>query len=79
MPTCAMKQTMLADFHVVRDVDEVVNFRALADDGRAERAAINRHARADFHVFADDDISNLRNFAMDAAVLNVAITVRADD
>ena len=70
---------MLADFHVVRDLDEIINLRALADDGRAERAAVNRHVRADLHVIADDDVANLRNFAVDAAVQHVAESVRADD
>src|SRR5664279_86247 len=37
----AHDQTMLANVHVVRDVHEVVNLGALADDGGAECSAIN--------------------------------------
>ena len=73
------QQAVLADFHIVRDVDEVVDFRALADGRRAEGATVNRNVRADLYVVADDDMSNLRNFAVDAAVLNVAVAVRTDD
>ena len=69
---------VLADFHVVRDLHQVVYLRPLADDRRAERAAVNRHPRADFHVVADDDVADLRHLAVDAAVLHVAETVRAN-
>src|SRR5258706_2103927 len=69
---------MFADFDVVRDLHEVVNLRALADDGRAERAAVNRHIRADLHVVADDEVADLWNFAVDAAVGNITNPVRAD-
>ena len=72
------EQAAFANFDVVRDLDEVINFRAFADDRRAERAAINRHARADFHVVADEHISNLRHFAMNAAVLHVTETIRTN-
>src|ERR1019366_6780570 len=71
-------QGAFADFDVVRDLDEVVNFRAFADDRRAQRSAINRHVGADFHVVADDDISDLRHFAVNAAVLHVTEAVRAN-
>ena len=62
----------------MRDLHEIINFRALADDRRAERAAVNRYACADFHVVADDHVSDLRHFAMNAAVLHVTKTVRAN-
>ena len=78
MPTCATSRHAFADFHVVRDLDQVVNLRALADDRRAERAAVNRHVRADFHVVANDDVADLRHLAVNAAVQHVTETVRAD-
>src|ERR1019366_3495848 len=49
-------QGAFADFDVVRDLDEVVNFRA----------------------FADDDISDLRHFAVNVAVLHVTEAVRTN-
>ena len=72
------QQAAFADFHVVRDLHEVINLRAFADDRRAERAAVNRHVRADFHVVADDDVADLRHFAVNAAVLHVTKTVRTN-
>ncbi|MEI9961017.1 MAG: hypothetical protein WDM76_07740 [Limisphaerales bacterium] len=57
------------------DLDKIINFRALADDGRTERTAINGHVRANFHVVADNNISNLRNFPVNCAVLNIAKAV----
>ena len=78
MAACGDQNAMLANLHVVRDLHEVVNFCALADERRAERAAIHRHIRADLHVVADDDITNLRNLAAKTAVKNVAKTVRTN-
>jgi hypothetical protein len=73
------EQAMLADLHVVRDLHQIVYFCAASDDRRAERAAVHRHVRADFHVIADDDIANLRHLPMKTAVEHVAEAVRADD
>ncbi len=78
-PDLPHHQTIPPDDHVVRDVNEVVNFRALADDGGAERAAINGRVRADFHVVVNDDIADLQHFAVPAFVENITVTVRADD
>src|SRR5438309_1658273 len=72
-------QTMLADLHVVRDLDEVVDLCSFADDRRPQCAPIDGHTRADLHVIADDDIADLWHFAMDAVVQHVAVTVRTDD
>ncbi len=38
----AHHQAVAPDDHVVRDMDEIINLRALADDGGSERAAVNR-------------------------------------
>ena len=64
---------------VVRDLDEVIDLRALADNGRPERAAINRHVGAEFHIVANDHVADLRHLAMDAVIEHVAEAVRADD
>ena len=69
---------MLANLDVVRDLHEVVNFSALADDRRAECGAIHGRVRADFHIVADDDIAHLRHFAVKAGIKNVTEAVRAD-
>src|SRR5207237_10785352 len=72
-------QAMFADLDVVRDLHEVVNLRAPADFGCAERAAIHGHVRADLNVVADDDVADLRHLAVKAPVQHIAVTVRADD
>src|SRR5206468_9284182 len=61
------------------DLDQVIDLGAFADDGRAERAAINRHVGPNLHVVANDNVANLRHFAMDTAVEHVTETIRADD
>ena len=70
---------MLADGDIVRDLDEVIDLRAFADNGRPERAAVNRDIRAQFHVIADDHIADLWHLAMDAVIEHVAEAIRAND
>ena len=64
---------------VVGDLHEVVDFGAFADDGGAKRAAVNRHVGADFNVVVNDNLADLRNFSVDAAVRDVAKAVGAND
>ena len=73
------EQAVLADDDVVRDLHEVVDFRAAPDDGRAERAAINARVRANLDIVVNDDVADLKHLAMLARVEHVAVTVRADD
>src|ERR1700676_3902147 len=72
-------QAMLADGHVVRNLDQVINLRAFADDRRTERSPINGHVRADFHVIANDHVANLRHLAMETAVEHVTEAIRSND
>jgi hypothetical protein len=60
------------------DLHQIIYFRAFANDRRAERAAVNRHVRSDFHVVADDDAADLRHFTVSAGVKHIAETVRTD-
>ena len=73
------EDAIVADLHVVRNLHQVINLRALADDRRAERATIHGHIRADFDVVADDHIADLRHLAMNGAVKHVTKSIRADD
>src|SRR5262245_53655522 len=70
---------MFTDDDVVRNLDEVIDFRAASDDGRTERAAIDGDIRADFDVVINDYISNLRHFLMRALIEDIAEAVRAND
>src|ERR1700682_3070880 len=58
------KQTMPADCHVVTDLDLIVDFRAFADDGIAQTAAIDGRSGADLDVVLDQDAAGLRYFQM---------------
>ena len=70
---------MPANDHVVGDMDQVVDFRALADDGGAERAAVNGGIGADLDIVVDDDVAELKHFPVAALVEHIAEAVRADD
>src|SRR6185312_6970858 len=69
---------VLADNHVVADLDEVIDLGPGADDGVAHTAAVNVGAGADLHVVADDDPADLRDFDMPLLGRDVAETVLAD-
>src|SRR5262249_48446135 len=69
---------MFTHLHVVPDLDEIVDFRAAADDRVAERRAVDGAVRADLHVVLDDDASGLWNLAMPCAVEGEAEPVGAD-
>jgi hypothetical protein len=72
------EEAMFANAHVVSNLDEVVNFGAIANSRRAKRAAIHGDIRADLDVVTNDDISNLWDFAVDALVKHVAEAVRTN-
>ena len=50
---------MVSDAHVVGDLDEVVEFDAVAEDGGAERGAVDGGAGSDLASVAEDDIAEL--------------------
>jgi len=52
---------MPPDRHIVADLDLIVDFRAFADDGVAQAAAVDRGRGADFDVILDDDPAGLRD------------------
>ncbi len=61
-------QAIPSDVHVVRDLDNVVDLRAAADDGVVERSAIDAAARSDLHVVLDDAATDLRDPSMSRRV-----------
>src|SRR5258708_7903697 len=64
-------QAMLAESHVVRNLDEVVYFGTLPNQGRSERAAVNGHVGTNLDVVLDDHVANLGDLYMNSTVLNV--------
>ena len=72
------EHAMPADDDVVADLHEVVDLGALADDGVAVGAAIDRRAGADLDVVLDDDAADLRHLEVAARAHREAEAVLAD-
>src|SRR5258705_13601891 len=70
---------MLANLHVVPDVDKIVEFDALGDAGVVQRAAIDGRVRADFDIVRNLHDADLRKFPVAAIAIDIAETVRAND
>src|SRR5205807_297556 len=66
------------DRNIVSDLHEVVDFGAFADDGIADRAAVNGGAGPDLHVVLDDDATDLHDLAVRALRPDVTETVLPD-
>src|SRR6516225_456259 len=64
--------------NVVRDVHEVVDLGALADDGGAERAAVDRSVGPDLHIVVNNYIAHLQHLAVKAFIQHITESVRAD-
>ena len=71
-------QAELPDAHVVRDLHEVVDLRARADDCVVDAATIDGRVRADLDVVLDDATSDVRDLHMGSAALHVAESIRCD-
>ena len=57
---------MSADHHVMGNLNEIIDFSALADHRVADATAIDRGAGAYFHVVLNNDSAELRNFRVSA-------------
>ena len=66
------------DSHVMRDVDEVVQFRASPDFRAVQGSAINRGIRADFHIIANFDLAHLWKFPALPVFGHIAKAIRTD-
>jgi len=64
---------------VVRNMHEVVDLRALADDRGPKGSAIDGRVGADLHIVVDDHVADLQHLAVTALVEHVTVTIRADD
>src|SRR5438270_13432553 len=71
-------KTIFTNEDVVSDLDEIIDFAPLADNSRAKRPAINRHVRADLDVITENDVADLRDFAMYSCVGNIPKSVSTD-
>src|SRR5690348_1913716 len=68
----------LADTRVVRDVDEVVHFRARADHRVADAATVDSGASADLDVIRNVTAADVRNLVVPFALRDVAEAVRSN-
>src|SRR4051812_19365699 len=73
------KQAMFSDFHIVPDLDEVINLSPLTYHRFTKRGPIDRSSRADLDVVFNSNNSNLRDLVMFAAMSREAVTVGAED
>ena len=72
-------KTLFSHHNIVPDLHQVIDLCASANNCRAERPAVDGDVRANLHVILDDDMPNLRDFAVNAAVHNVTKAVGAED
>src|SRR5436190_8004677 len=72
-------QAVLADAHVVADLHLIVDLRSFADDGLAERRAIDAAVRANLDVVLDARDADLRDLPMLAGDDSEAKPVGAND
>src|ERR1700736_3494688 len=63
-PDLGRQQATPANGHIVTDLDLVVDFGSLADDGVAQAAAVDRGAGPDLYVVLDQHPTGLRNLEM---------------
>ena len=70
---------VLADRHVVSDLNEVIHLGSAAEDRGTQRGAVDGHAGADLHIVMQDHLSDLRNLAVLSLVEHIPEAVRTDD
>ena len=76
MPACPQSSECSPTIDVVSDLHEVVDLGAPADDGLAERRAVDRGIRPDLDVVLDAHDSDLRDLAVRRSVPDVPEAVR---
>ena len=70
---------VLADDHVVGNLNEVIDLCAPADDGLTEGRSIDGRVCANLDIVFDDDDAGLRNFDPCLAASGIAESITADD
>ena len=71
---------ILSNLHIVRNLAEVVNLHALADDGGFHLGPVNGRSRSDFHIVPDDHIAQVLDFLPGTVRLRgVAEAIGTDD
>ena len=69
---------LLADRHVMSDLDEIVDLGSLSDDGIARRSPVYGATGADFHIVLNNHSPKLRNFGVSLHAHPIAEPVLPD-
>jgi hypothetical protein len=69
---------MPSDHHVVPDLHEIINFRALPDHGIPQGASVDGGVGADLHPVLDDHAADLRHLRVPCLAHGEAKSVLAD-
>src|SRR6266516_1828763 len=72
------QDAMATDHDIVADLNQIVDFGALADDRVAIGAAVDRGPRPDLDVVLQDDAADLRHFEMAAGTRHITEPVLSD-
>lgn len=72
-------EAVLSDLDVVRNLDEVIDFRSFTDDGSPEAGAVDGGVCADFNIVFNDDDSALGDFGVFALDFFETKSVTSDD
>ena len=70
---------ILPNLNVMRDLHQIVDFRAAANHRAAQRRAVDGGVGADLHIVLDDDDADLRDFDSRCAPPRVTETIAADN
>src|SRR5688572_16984823 len=55
--------------HIMSDLDQVIQFYALADNGRTHCSAVNCGISPYFHIIVNDHVTDLRHFLVGSILL----------
>src|SRR5690349_6006130 len=72
------QQTLLADSHVVRDVDQVIDFGASSHDRVVDTASIDGGVRPDLDIVANDAPADVRDLLVRSIAEHITKSVATD-
>src|SRR5438477_10414741 len=68
---------MFPNDHIMRDLDESIDFSAFTYDSRAQRSPIDGYVGADLHVIVNNHVTDLRHLQVRSLIKHIAKPVRA--
>src|SRR5438876_9105107 len=70
---------MLADFHIMTNLNQVIDFSPLADHRFPQGRPVNRRPGSNFDIIFDPDYTDLRNLMVLTIVHRETVPVRTND